>query len=705
MSLVFDISPDEMPIFLAEADEHLQVLDELLVRAERTEHDPEALQAAFRAAHTLKGMAGMIGHNRMVQLTHALETAFDGLRKNTLSMSSVLVDLCLESIDGLRLLREEVVTGSECGLDLDELVKRFNDFSANGGSAPIVKKEETVPAPVDHACAEEHADGQIVEVKADIDPKSIASAARAFQLMLALQELGSVLEMNPSQEQIETAAPVKQFSARLRSDKSGAEIEKALRLVSEVMNLQVSATSNGNNGHRGHNGNGSNGQAAVEQQGDNGGSRDAEVEAQTSNIKAVEEKLTSMSATLYDRQRKGVNERKAEMTVRTSVERLDSLMGLVGELITDRNHLYQMRGRMEMEARGNDHVEELAETISHLGRITDQLQEEVMRIRMLPVGNVFHKFPRLVRDLAQKIGKKIELVIEGEDTELDRSVIDEINDPLIHLIRNAVDHGIEMPEERRAAGKPEVGQVKLTARHEQGRIILTVEDDGHGIDAARLRATAIRKGLITEEEARELNEEKSLDLIFLSGLSTSKTVTDISGRGVGMDIVRNNIQRINGTISVETKFGYGSQFQIILPLTLAIVPTLLVKVDSIAFAIPLVMVAETLRLKKEDISTIRGKPVTLLRGKVLPLVEVCEAFDLCPARANKGYSFVVVVHSGKQRVGLVVDAFMGEEEVVVKSLSALVGNIPGVSSAAILGDGQVALIVDVPGLLSCAGIN
>ncbi|HEX2979682.1 MAG TPA: chemotaxis protein CheA, partial [Anaerolineaceae bacterium] len=351
---------------------------------------------------------------------------------------------------------------------------------------------------------------------------------------------------------------------------------------------------------------------------------------------------------------------------------------------------------------GNDQIEALSETVVHIGRITDQLQEEVMHIRMLPVSNTFNKFPRLVRDLAQKTNKQVELVIRGQDTELDRSVIEEINDPLIHLIRNSIDHGIESPAEREAAGKPARGTVTLTARHEHGRIVLTVSDDGKGIDVERLKASAVHKGLISEAEAATMPTDKAIDLIFQSGLSTSAKVTDISGRGVGMDIVRNNIERLNGSILVETHPGQGTRFEIILPLTLAIVHTLLVRVSNITFAIPLVMVTETQRLAKNDIQTISNKPVTRLRDHVLPLIHLADVCGFEREEEDPTYLPMVVVRSGKQQIGLIVDKLVGEEDVVVKSFGSLIGEVPGISSAAILGDGQVALIVDIQGLFKVA---
>jgi two-component system chemotaxis sensor kinase CheA len=327
-----------------------------------------------------------------------------------------------------------------------------------------------------------------------------------------------------------------------------------------------------------------------------------------------------------------------------------------------------------------------------------------MHIRMLPIASVFGKFPRMVHDMALKVGKQIDVIVRGEKTEMDRSMLEEINDPLIHLVRNSVDHGIESPEDRRAAGKPERGTLTLTARHEQGRVLLTVEDDGAGIHAERLRNSAVQKGLISAEEAAGLTEEQSIDLMFLAGLSTAQKVTDISGRGVGLDIVNTNIQRINGSIHVETRSGQGTSFMVALPLTLAIVPALLVNVQQTTFAIPLVMITETFRLQESEIKSVYQKPVTMLRESVLSLVKLSEIFDLPKGDEPRKSSFAVVVQSGKQRIGLIVDTLVGEEDVVVKPLGAFIGDIPGISSAAILGEGQIALIVDVFGLFKLAGI-
>jgi two-component system chemotaxis sensor kinase CheA len=723
MEIVFDISEDEVPIFLAEVDEHLQVLDDILIRLEKEDTDSELVQTIFRSAHTIKGMAGMIGHRRMTDLTHALESALDGVRKKSIHISTPLINTCLEAVDRLRLLREEVVTAQTSDIDIEELVQDLKDLtqvkqevnslstlvSAEEFAALFEKAESPVfvvdikpvvdKPPVDLTRA--------VHIRAIIPVDSIASAARAFQLMMALQELGEIQEMNPTQAQIETASAVREFTAVLISSEAFEKISADLNRISGLdqvfvdgvsvlvdelpVSTAIKKTASVSSESSVVNGNGS---LPAETSGQPGYGR------RTTDIgggRRASDVAARPAAEVIGR-------RSTDMTVRTNVERLDSLMNLVGELITDRNHLQQIRGRLEADNRSNNNIEQLSESVTHLGRITDQLQEEVMRIRMLPVGSVFNKFPRMVRDMAQKVGKQIDVIIHGEETEMDRSMIDEINDPLIHLVRNSVDHGIESPKDRIAAGKPERGTITITARHEQGRVILTVEDDGGGIDGSKLKASAIQKGLISPEEAAALTEEQSIYLMFMAGLSTAQKITDISGRGVGLDIVNTNIQRVNGSIDVETQLGFGTQFQITLPLTLAIVPSLLVGVNHATFAIPLVMITETLRLEKTDIKHVYRKPVTLLRGNVLSLLKLSDIFNFVENDEQQKYLFAVVVQSGKQRVGLIVDSLVGEEEVVVKSLGAFIGDIPGISSAAILGDGKVALIVDVFGLFKLAGI-
>ncbi len=391
--------------------------------------------------------------------------------------------------------------------------------------------------------------------------------------------------------------------------------------------------------------------------------------------------------------------------VRIDVERLDALMNLVGELVIDRTRLARIANKVSQHSGDAAMAEELTETCRHLARISDDLQDEVMRSRMLPIESVFSKFPRLVRDLAQKVGKKIDFIVEGKDTELDRSVAEQIGDPIIHLLRNSIDHGIEPEEKRLAAGKSETGQVRLAARHEENQIVIDVEDDGRGIDAEVIKQKAVSKGIISAEAAARMGEREALDLIFAPGFSTAEQISDISGRGVGMDIVRTNVERLNGSITVETEVGQGTRFTVRLPLTLAIIRALLIDVAGQTFAIPLTSVVEALRIERDKLRSVNGHEAIELRGEVLPLMRLRDIFaeELAAGQQENAEraqrQFVVAVRWGDRRGGLIVDALIGEQEIVIKPLGNLFRAAHGISGGAVLGDGQVAPILDIPALI------
>jgi two-component system chemotaxis sensor kinase CheA len=683
MEITFDISKDELPIFLAEVDEHLQTLDNILLSLQQEPASQELVQTVFRSAHTIKGMAGMIGHRRMTDMTHALENVLDGVRKNSIAISNELIDLCLDAVDCLRSLRDEVATSQVADVDIDEIVFTLKDLvedaqaesvqAVHGEMADQLLEKIVLANPNGLQC-------NTFQIQARMDTKSMASAARAFQVVMALQDLGEIQTLSPSQQEIESASSVGHVAAVLVTEHDFEKVSAALTRISGIEEIVIDGIKILSDGLI----------VAVPSQ------KVAQQPDEASSA-AIQTNNLAPKKTRTD----PVGRRISDLTLRMNVEHINNLMNLVGELIIDRNHLKQIHSRL---TRLNSNYDQINETIAHLGQIADQLQEQIMRIRMLPIGSVFSKFPRMVHDMSRKVGKSVNVVVHGEETEMDRSMIDEIYDPLIHLIRNSVDHGIEMPQERLASGKPEAGTVTLTARHEQGRIILTVEDDGRGIDAERLRHKAIQKGLISAEEAAGLTEVQSINLMFLAGLSTVEQVTEFSGRGVGLDIVKTNIQHVNGTIDIESQPGMGTKTQIVLPLTLAIVPSLLVRVRQDAFAIPMFMITETLRLNKAGIKNVDQKPVTLLRGKVLSLLRLSDIFELRSEIEEAQHLFAVVIQSGEQRVGLIVDALIGEEDVVVKPLGTFVGNIQGVSSAAILSNGQVALLVDVFNLFKLMGM-
>ncbi|KAA0257108.1 hybrid sensor histidine kinase/response regulator [Deferribacter autotrophicus] len=389
-----------------------------------------------------------------------------------------------------------------------------------------------------------------------------------------------------------------------------------------------------------------------------------------------------------------------EQTIRVDVNRLDTLMNLVGELVLSRNRIAQISAEFEKKFDGDFLVEQLIETTSHLGLITTELQLAVMKTRMVPIGKVFNKFPRMVRDLCRELNKEIDLIISGEDTELDKSVVEEIGDPLIHMLRNAVDHGIEPPEERLKKGKPEKGTVYLTAYHEGNHIVIEIRDDGRGMDPEKLKKKAIEKGVITPEEAKTLSKEEAFGLIFKPGFSTSEKVTGVSGRGVGMDVVKTNIEKLNGIIQIESEIDKGTTFRMKLPLTLAIIQALLVEVSGEVFAVPIVSVIETVKIDENEIHNFEGREVLKLRESVLSLVRINEVFELEPTFSNEMY--VVVVALAEKRVGFVVDRLIGQEEIVIKSLGEYLGGTVGIAGATIMGDGTVRLILDVAGIMDIA---
>jgi two-component system chemotaxis sensor kinase CheA len=393
-----------------------------------------------------------------------------------------------------------------------------------------------------------------------------------------------------------------------------------------------------------------------------------------------------------------------DKTVRINVERLDSLMNLVGELVTERTRMARIAELLRQRYGKGSEIGTLNEVTSQFERIINQLQQDVMQARMLPISRLFQKFPRLVRDVARSENKQVDLIIRGETTELDRSIIEAVGDPLMHLLRNAVDHGLESPEERLAQGKPASGTIWLTAAHVEGNIVITVKDDGRGIDLERVRQAALQRDAISEEEAAQMGRDELLELVFRPNISTAEEITDVSGRGVGLDVVHTNVKQLGGAVALESQPGEGTTFYITLPLTLAILQTMLVTIGDDVYAIPLSSVVESLYLKDVPLSSVKTNPMTRWRDAALPLLYLRQFFNhkRLTAPPSKAKAAIVVVNWRKTQVGLVVDKLMGKQEIVVKSLSPILGNVPGLSSCTILGNGRVALIVDVPGLIGAA---
>jgi two-component system chemotaxis sensor kinase CheA len=679
MELRLDATPEELPIFVAETDEMLQLLDEQLVRLEQDGPSPELLQEVFRAAHTIKGSSAAIGHLRMARLTHAMETLLDKVRRGEISPTPELTEQLFQGLDMLRALAAEIDTLQMTDLDVGSLVSRLEHLA---NDKPLIVNNEVVRRSVMEppAGASHHL---LVKIEAqEWQP------VRALQTLLALDDIGDVLQSSPTRAAIVAQQVNERLEIFIHTAQSVALIRSAVESVEEVSILLLEDMDELASGEM-------------------TASLDARIAAVVGGAapSAGPAALTDGSAGEHDGAAAQSGTRKAGVrastaTVRIDVERLDRLLNLVGELVIDRTRLMGL-GRTLQEELGEHHMlSEITETVFHLGRVTDEMQTEVMKSRMLPIGTVFSRFPRVTRDLSTRQGKRVELVIEGQETELDRSVIEEIGDPLVHLLRNAIDHGIEMPEEREAAGKSRTATVRLAAEHIESSIVITVEDNGRGIEASKIKAKALERGIITAEVAQRISDSEAIELIFAPGFSTATAVTEVSGRGVGMDIVRTNVERLGGSVEVQSKLGQGSRFFLRLPLTLAIVQALLIKVGGGIFALPLSAITETIRVPVADIQKLQQQEAILLRGRVLPIVRLSNLFQ-CQSElaADARDILVVAVKVGERQIGLAVDRLLGEQEVVIKSLGDLIGDVPGLSSAAILGDGSVALIVDVPALV------
>lgn len=617
-----------LPTFLAEADEHLQALEEGVLRLEREGVEADLVRDLFRRAHTLKGSAGALGFRRMAELTHRMEEVLDVLRRGRQDPEG-LADLLLACVDALRTLRQEVAEAGEERTEVEDLVRRLEAWQG--------RPTETLHP---------------VEVRIRMREDCPMRAARALALLQLLRREGEVEQVVPSEEEIRRGNVDLELICRARV----REPEALVQLLSggDVESVRVLPASDAPRDERW-----------------------LDLGPQARGKLSDDPEATR---------------RAALRTVRVDVERLDRIMNLVGELVVDRIRFQQIAHRLRSGGGDPALAEELLDASAHLGRVARDLQAQVLKTRMLPIEHLFSRFPRYVRDLARRAGKEVEVVLEGQDVELDRSILEQLGGPLMHLVRNAVDHGIEPPEERERLGKPRTGRLRLAAYQEDG-IVVVVEDDGRGIDTDRVRRRAVELRILSPEAASRLSEREAVELIFHPGLSTASAVTDVSGRGVGMDAVRAGVQAVGGSLEVETGWGKGTRFVLRLPLTLAIVRALTVACGGERYAIPLSSVHEIVEVPASRVHRVGSCRTTVLRGSVLPLVSVHEILEL-PVPPDPDRLLCVVVGVGRRRVGLWVDGVVGEGEVVVKPLGSSLGEVPGVSGATILGDGRVALILD-----------
>ncbi|MEW6546832.1 MAG: chemotaxis protein CheA [Bacillota bacterium] len=685
MSDTFPFTAEDLAVFLAEGEELAAALESSLLAMEAASRqgqapDPEVVAGAFRAAHTLKGSSAAVGLRAMSALTHAMESVLDGVRRGNPPVTGQ-VEVLLRALDHIRghLARvadaisrggPEVLAnlGEQEDPRAEELVRLLAGSAAAGDGAGAGAGSGDTGAGV---CPEtaRGAGGQVLEVEVRFHAQCLMPAVRAYQVVMAMQDVGEILASDPSLEDIEAERVGKVLCLLLETVLTPDQIRERIARISEIADVIVS--------QRGGTAPGGNEGAGAAR----GGGAAA--------VGAARNGLPGRPGGPGRTDGMPVSVTGLARSVRVDVRVLDELMNLAGELIIQRTRL----GRLLSDAQLQD--EDLGRAVEDIGRVATQLQEQVMKARMLPLENLFRRFPRMVRDLAAAAGKEVELVVRGEDTELDRAVMEEIGDPLVHLLRNAVDHGLESPAEREAAGKPRTGTIVLAAQHEENYVLICVRDDGRGIDIERVRQRAISAGLVGAEEARDLDRDQVINFIFAPGFSTADRVTEVSGRGVGLDVVRRNVQRVGGTLQVENRPGQGVEFQMRLPLTLAIIRCLLCQWGDEIYAVPLGHVEEVLKIDPDRLPTVYQKKVVLVRGNALPFLPLGSALGLEPAAAE----FALVVRAGGQQAALGVTTLLGDQEVVVKDMGAWLGNVRGMAGATILGDGRVALILDVATLL------
>lgn len=693
-----------LEIFIDESEEHLQTLSDCIMVLEKEPDNKDTINEVFRAAHSLKGMAGTMGFKRMQHLTHDMENVFQEVRSDRVKVTSGMIDLLFKCLDALEGYLDNIKSTSDEGAEDNEvIIKELNDFIAKAdGEAGAENKEvsevkEAAPAATQEekegqekielteeekkAIREAESNGQhIYAMTVRIQKDCLLKAARAFLVFKAVEDFGQILVYRPSSQDIEDEKFELDFSFFLASEEETDKIVAAAKAVSEIEKVDAEEIHLEEYLKEAA--------AQEEQQAKEAATEQKEAPAEVP--KAAEKKAPAAAA------KKQTNAKPVTgRTVRVDIEKLDALMNQVSELIIAKNSLVSISSNESGEYQNQSFHEQ----IEYLERITTNLHESVMKVRMVPIESVVNKFPRMIRDLSRKLGKKMELYMTGEDTELDRTVVDQIGDPLQHLLRNSADHGLEDNATRVERGKPEVGSIFLKAFQEGNNVIIEVGDDGNGIDVAAVRDKAVERGVITAEQAENMSQKEIINLLFLPSFSMAKKITDISGRGVGLDVVKSNIEALGGDVEVRTQLGEGTTFIVRLPLTLAIIQALMVEIRDEKYAIALGSIANIESIPVNEIKYVQAQEVIHLRGAVIPLIRLDQVLDMEEKQEEPENLTVVIVKKGDSLAGLVVDNLIGQQEIVIKSLGKYITNNKIISGATILGDGEVALILDVNTLM------
>ena len=680
-----------LEIFLDETKEHLESLNAQILNLEQSPEDAGTINEIFRAAHSLKGMAGTMGYKRMQALTHDMENVFSEIRNGSMKVTSGLIDTLFQCLDALEEYTNTIQETADEGTNENKpLIDQLNEFLKSGGKTEAAPKEEVkketakeesgdvrkweqikLGDPEKHVFSVAKQQGkQVYGLDIRVQETCILKAARAFLVYKAIEEKAEIIVCNPSAQDIEDERFELEFSLIVVSDNPLEQIVNAAKNVSEIESV-------------------------------NGDVMEVEIietpEKAPGSIAVVEETKVSGSGQSQNAPAKQGEKKSGKpvvnRTVRVDIEKLDVLMNLVSELIIAKNSL--------VSASSTEGTSSIAfnEQIEYLESVTTNLHESVMKVRMVPIESVVSKFPRMIRDLSKKLDKKMELYMSGEETELDRTVVDEIGDPLMHLLRNSADHGLESAEVRAQRGKPEVGSIFLDAYQDGNNVVIEVRDDGNGIDVEAVKKKAIERGVITPEQGDNMAEKDIINLLFSAGFSTAKQISDVSGRGVGLDVVKSKIESLSGEVEVKSKLGEGSTWIIRLPLTLAIIQALMVIVGGEKYAISLGCIQTIEDINPSEIKLVQNSEVIHLRGNVIPLIRLSKELDIESSKSPDENMVVVIVKKGEKLAGLVVDELMGQQEIVIKSLGKYISKCKIISGATILGDGEVALILDANALI------
>ncbi len=717
-----------LEIFIDETKEHLQSLNTQILDLEQDSENADTINEIFRAAHSLKGMAGTMGYKRMQNLTHDMENVFSEVRNGNIKVKANMIDILFQCLDALEEYLDNIQSSADEGTnDNEPLIKALNQILAGNEAeaveeaapeVPEIKEEKPIPQAVKPdqdakwttivlGDSEKTVIGKAFEqgkkvygLTVYVQESCILKAARAFLVFKAMESLGEIIVSSPSAQDIEDEQFENDFSIFVLSDRSLEEVIEAAESVSEIEKVVGGALDLSQSPSRQS--------QTVSEEKEPAGETEKSVQPEAGRAKeaaakaepvekaaerheAVQEAPQTSAPASRQEKKPAANKPVVNRTVRVDIEKLDSLMNLVSELIIAKNSLVSISAT---SASDSSTASAFNEQIEYLESVTTNLHESVMKVRMVPIESVVQKFPRMIRDLQKKLGKKMELYMSGEETELDRTVVDEIGDPLMHLLRNAADHGLESAELRKERGKPATGSIHLDAYQDGNNVIIEVSDDGGGIDVTGVKEKAISRGVITPEQAENMSDKDIVNLLFLPSFSTAEKVTDVSGRGVGLDVVKSKIEALSGEVDVKTKFGEGSVWTIRLPLTLAIIQALMVVVGDEKYAISLGSIETIENITDQDIKYVQAKEVINLRGAVIPLIRLDDMLDIRKERSGDDNLVVVIVRKGDKQAGLVVDELIGQQEIVIKSLGKYINKCKFISGATILGDGEVALILD-----------